>query len=64
MNYVKKFFGACKFLWKKNPKCYDEKGNLKPEIVAMMNGTNNIDNNTRHGLVYDMKTDKFVPIEK
>ena len=63
MNYVKKFFGACKFLWKKNPKCYDKNGNLKPEIMALMNGTatQNID---RHGLVYDMKTDKFIKVEQ
>tara|TARA_B100000683_G_scaffold39640_1_gene34937 strand:+ start:11989 stop:15690 length:3702 start_codon:yes stop_codon:yes gene_type:complete len=63
MNYAKKFFGACKFLWKKNPKCYDKNGNLKPEIMALMNGTatQSID---RHGLVYDMKTDKFIQAEK
>ena len=63
MNYAKKFFGACKFLWKKNPKCYDKNGNLKPEIMALMNGTatQTID---RHGLVYDMKTDKFIQVEK
>ena len=63
MNYVKKFFGACKFLWKKNPKCYDKNGNLKPEIMSLINGTTNqsID---RHGLVYDMKTDKFIKVEQ
>ncbi len=63
MNYVKKFFGACKFLWKKNPKCYDKNGNLKPEIMSLINGTatQSID---RHGLVYDMKTDKFIKVEQ
>jgi hypothetical protein len=62
MNYVKKFWGACKFLWMKNPKCFDDKGNMKSEILAMQGG--GIDHNAKHGLVYDMKTDKFVPIEK
>ena len=61
MNYVKKFFGACKFLWKKNPKCYDKNGKLKAEIMSLMNGQS-FTNLDRHGLVYDMKTDKFVPI--
>jgi hypothetical protein len=64
MNYVKKFWGACKFLWKKNPKCYEEDGKtLKAEILAYQNG-GSIDNATKHGLVYDLETDKFVPIEK
>ena len=62
MNYVKKFWGACKFLWMKNPKCFDDKGNMKSEILAMQGS--GIDHNAKHGLVYDMKTDKFVPIEK
>ena len=59
MNYVKKFAGNCKFLWMKNPKCFDKDGNMKSNLF----GTS-IDNATKHGLVYDLKTDKFVPIKK
>ena len=65
MNYVKKFWGACKFLWMKNPKCYTKDANGKDVLTAqhqkMMFGHNN-NNATKHGLVYDMKTDMFVPI--
>jgi subtilisin family serine protease len=56
---VKKFAGSCKFLWMKNPKCFDEDGNMKSNLF----GTS-IDNATKHGLVYDLKTDKFIPIKK
>ena len=59
VNMVKKFAGNCKFLWMKNPKCFDEDGNMKSNLF----GTS-IDNATKHGLVYDLKTDKFVPIKK
>ena len=45
-----------------DPKCFDDKGNMKSEILAMQGS--GIDHNAKHGLVYDMKTDKFVPIEK
>jgi len=66
MNYVKKFWGACKFLWMKNPKCYtkDAKGKevLTAEMQKLMFGHNNDNGATKHGLVYDMKTDMFVPI--
>ena len=62
MNYVKKFWGSCKFLWMKNPKCFDKNGKMKAEILQASGGT--VDNATKHGLVYDMKTDKFVPIKK
>jgi hypothetical protein len=66
MNYVKKFWGACKFLWMKNPKCYtkDAKGKevLTAEMQKLMFGHNNDNSATKHGLVYDMKTDMFVPI--
>jgi len=59
MNFVKKFAGSCKFLWMKNPKCFDEDGNMKANLFGK-----NTDNATKHGLVYDLQTDKFVPIKK
>jgi len=66
MNYTKKFWGSCKFLWMKNPKCYtkDEDGKqvLTAQHQAMMFGNNDIDTATMHGLKYDLKTDKFIPI--
>ena len=66
MNYTKKFWGSCKFLWMKNPKCYtkDEDGKqmLTAESKALMFGQTNNDSVTKHGLRYDMKTDMFVPI--
>ena len=39
MNYAKKFFGSCKFLWMKNPKCYDKNGKMKSTIKNLMQGT-------------------------
>jgi subtilisin family serine protease len=66
MNYTKKFWGSCKFLWMKNPKCYtkgkDGKEVLTAQHQAMMFGNNDIDTATMHGLKYDLKTDKFIPI--
>ena len=59
MNYAKKFFGSCKFLWMKNPKCYDKNGKMKSTIKNLMQGTTPT-NFEKHGLVYDMKTDKFI----
>ena len=59
MNIVKKFAGSCKFLWMKNPKCFDKDGNMKSNLY----GTST-DNATKHGLVYDLETDKFIPINK
>jgi len=56
---VKKFAGSCKFLWMKNPKCFDKDGNMKPNLF----GTS-IDNATKHGLVYNLEKDMFVPIKK
>jgi hypothetical protein len=56
---VKKFAGSCKFLWMKNPKCFDKDGEMKSNLF----GTS-IDNATKHGLVYDLKTDKFIPIKE
>ena len=49
----------------KNPKCYTKDANGKDVLTAqhqkMMFGHNN-NNATKHGLVYDMKKDMFVPI--
>ena len=61
-NYVKKFSGACGFLWMKNPKCYNADGSKKD--MKSMYANNGVDNATKHGLVYDLETDKFVPIKK
>ena len=57
MNYVKKFNGACGFFIWKNPKCYNVDGSKKD-----MYTNNGVDIATKHGLVYDLKTDKFIPI--
>jgi hypothetical protein len=66
MNYTKKFWGSCKFLWMKNPKCYTKDDNgkevLTAESNALMFGNNNVDPATKLGLRYDLKTDMFVPI--
>jgi len=59
MNLVKKFAGNCKFLWMKNPKCFDKDGNMKANLFGK-----STDNATKHGLVYDLETDKFVPLKK
>jgi hypothetical protein len=61
MNYVKKFNGGCKFLWMKNPKCFEKDANGKEVLKANLFGKNT-DNATAHGLVYDLETDKFIPI--
>jgi hypothetical protein len=66
MNYTKKFWGSCKFLWMKNPKCYTMDENGKEVLTAEHNKLTNsktiVDNATAHGLRYDLKSDKFVPI--
>ena len=66
MNYTKKFWGSCKFLWMKNPKCYTKDENGKEVLTAEMNklmfGNNASDSATKLGLRYDLKTDMFVPI--
>tara|TARA_R100000081_G_scaffold25858_1_gene11502 strand:- start:91 stop:483 length:393 start_codon:yes stop_codon:yes gene_type:complete len=59
LNVIKKFAGSCKFLWMKNPKCFNKDGQMKANLF----GTS-IDNVTKHGLVYDLKTDKFIPNKK
>jgi hypothetical protein len=72
VNYMKKLTLACgipdtgfklldsKLKKFKNPKCYDDKGIMKTDLYD----TKQNDQLTKHGLVYDMKTDMFVPIEK
>ena len=49
----------------KNPRCYEKDENGKEVLTAdmqnLMFGTSK-SNSTQHGLVYDMKTDMFVPI--
>ena len=64
MNYVKKFSGACGFLFWKNPKCYNTDGTKKDIKAMYANQGKEIDSLTKHGLVYDLETDKFVPIKK
>ena len=59
MNIVKKFAGNCKFLWMKNPKCFDQDGKMKSNLFGK-----SADSTTKHGLVYDLETDKFIPINK
>ena len=63
MNFVKKFAGNCKFLWMKNPKCFEKDSNGKEVLKANLFGKNT-DNATAHGLVYDLETDKFIPINQ
>ena len=49
-----------KLKFAKNPKCFDENGKIKKNLFSKK--TN--DNVEQHGLVYDMKTDMFVPIKE
>ena len=63
-NFVKKLNTNCKFLWMKNPKCFEKNENGEEVLKANLYPNNNVDNATKHGLVYDLETDKFVPIEK
>ena len=65
-NYVKKLHTNCKFLWMKNPKCYEKDSNGKQVLKANLYGDSRNNNSIAltHGLVYDLETDKFVPIEK
>ena len=65
-NYVKKLNTNCKFLWMKNPKCYTKDSNGKEVLKANLYGDSRNNNSIAltHGLVYDLKTDKFIPIKK
>ena len=64
MNYVKKFNAACGFLFWKNPKCYNTDGSKKDMKTLYASQGNEVDQLTKHGLVYDLETDMFVPIKK
>ena len=63
-NYVKKIHTACKFLWMKNPKCFEK--NMDGNHVMKVNLYNDIkiDNAKQQGLIYDFETDKFILIKK
>ena len=63
-NYVKKFSGACGFLFWKNSKCYNADGSKKDMKALYAAQGKEVDNATKHGLVYDLETDMFVPIKK
>jgi hypothetical protein len=65
-NFVKKLNTNCKFLWMKNPKCYEKNSNGKQVLKANLydDSRNNNSIALTHGLVYDLKTDKFIPIKK
>tara|TARA_B110000196_G_scaffold268910_1_gene243262 strand:- start:87 stop:845 length:759 start_codon:yes stop_codon:yes gene_type:complete len=64
-NYVKKLNTNCKFLWMKNPKCYEKNDNsdevLKNNLYQNISEYNHAE---KYGLVYDLKTDKFIPTNK
>ena len=62
LQFAKKLKTACKFLWMKNPKCYETDPETGKEVMKanLFGGT--VDNATAHGLKYDLKTDKFIPI--
>ena len=50
----------------KNPKCYEKDENGKEVLKANLYGDSRNNNSIAltHGLVYDLKTDKFIPIKK
>ena len=75
VNYIKKLSLACgipdtgfdlldskirKLKFLKNPKCYKHDGTLKANLYN--NNTN--DQLEKHGLVYDLETDMFVPVKE
>tara|TARA_B100000989_G_scaffold254264_1_gene202904 strand:+ start:847 stop:4560 length:3714 start_codon:yes stop_codon:yes gene_type:complete len=64
MNYVKKFNGACGILFWRNPKCYNADGSKKDIKTLYASQEKEVDQLTRHGLVYNLQTDNFVPIKK
>tara|TARA_B100000900_G_scaffold318888_1_gene278029 strand:- start:323 stop:766 length:444 start_codon:yes stop_codon:yes gene_type:complete len=75
-NFIKKLHLSCgipnigiklvdeKLEWAKNPKCFNEDGSAKDmkKLYAIQNGT--VNNAEKHGLVYDLETDMFVPIKE
>ena len=64
MNYVKKFNGACGFLFWKKPKCYNADGSKKDIKTLYASQEKEVDPLTKYGLVYNLQTDNFVPIKK
>ena len=50
-------------IWMKNPRCFEKDANGKDVLKDNLFGKT-VDNATKHGLVYDLETDKFVPIKK
>ena len=62
LNYVKKFSGACGFLFWKNPKCYNEDGSKKDMKALYAAQGKKEDSATALGLKYDLEKDMFVPI--
>ena len=75
INYIKKLSLACgipdtgfnlldskirKLKFLKNPKCYKHDGTLKANLYD----SNSNDQLEKHGLVYDLETDMFVPVKK
>ncbi len=75
INYMKKLSLACgipdtgfqlldskisKLKFLKNPKCYEDNGTLKANLY----NNNTDDQLEKHGLVYDLETDMFVPVKK
>ena len=63
-NYLKRFNGSCKFFWMKNPKCFEKDVSGKDVMKADLFSDKTNNNSTKYGLVYDLETDKFVPIKK
>ena len=71
LNFIKKLALVCgipdtgltfidkKLQFAKNPKCFDKNGKIKKNLFSKKT----TDNVEQHGLVYDMKTDMFVPID-
>jgi subtilisin family serine protease len=62
LNFAKKLKTACGMLWMKNPKCYETDPVTGKEVMKSNLFGGPVDNATAHGLKYDLKTDKFVPI--
>ena len=50
MNFVKKFAGSCKFLWMKNPKCFNKDGNMKADLFGTKTETS-----SRHRAIVEQR---------
>ena len=76
VNYVKKLILSCglpntgiqlldkKLSWAKNPKCFNADGTHKNMKKLYASQGTETDQLTKHGLVYDLEKDMFVPMEK